>query len=428
MAGTISSNSSPTPKPQPARNTATPARSSITASRPGRINTPRVNRPTSPRTSGFAPSRELRESRETSGSKNEQRADSVRAVREAWSVPSESPSSESRDTPLDAASTIFTGADGAQSSMEFKDAAAEAHRTEANRPGRGPSGVDEFLETKEQLRQDGHEVKRSTGKRVNAEHIADKELRSQRRYRVETEIGPDGRSRVKSKGWVPPSADGPAANIRVGEQGLETSRVTNGSNKGVGGFSAPLGSIDGLTREEIQQKLALDEPPTHKSTVRHEPGAHLRQSVVGPQPGHDQGGKQGSQFEHVKRSEASIVPGSETELHDLNVKSSRFAGALDRIGRVFRPLGVATDTKQIANAIRKDGGTVGLHTVREATSVAGGWAGGIVGAQGGATLGAAVGTAVFPFVGSVTGGLVGGLAGGILGSFAGGNLGNRFWQ
>ena len=451
MASAVSRSSSSTPKAPPTKSASAPSRSST----PTSTSTPRRTANSAPRSTptsssngqsgtsrvtpsgnangngGFTPSRELRESRQSPSTGGE-RSESVRSLTEAWSTPEPtSSSSETRAeegiTPLDVASATAKGADGAQGTREFRDAAAEAHRTEVNRPGRGRTGVDEFRDTRDQLRRDGHQVERSTGRRANGEHIADREVHSQSRYQVDSETGPDGRSRVRQGGWVPPADPrAPAANVTVGEQGLQTSRVTNGSNGGVGGFSAPQGSLDGLTRAEIQEKLALDQRPTHISSVQHEPGAQLRQSVVGAQPGHNQAGGQGSQFEHVDRSRASVVPGSETRLHDGNVRASRVAGALDDVGRAFRPLGVITDTLQIADAIQQDGGTVGSNTVREATNVAGGWAGGVAGAQAGAALGAAVGTVV-PIVGNVVGGLVGGVVGGIAGSLLGGNLGNWLW-
>jgi hypothetical protein len=94
---------------------------------------------------------------------------------------------------------------------------------------------------------------------------------------------------------------------------------------------------------------------------------------------------------------------------------------LDAIGKVAKPVAIATDVVRMGDAINADGGTVGINTVRTGASVAGGWAGAWAGAGAGAFLGAKIGLLGGPFA-EITvpiGGFVGGIAGGIGGAFAG---------
>lgn len=90
---------------------------------------------------------------------------------------------------------------------------------------------------------------------------------------------------------------------------------------------------------------------------------------------------------------------------------------LSRGGRIIRPLGVAIDAVNVAQAYRADGNRVGAQTGRAASGLAGGAAG----AWGGAVVGATIGSAV-PVVGTAIGGVVGGVIGGLAGDAAGRGL------
>ncbi len=108
---------------------------------------------------------------------------------------------------------------------------------------------------------------------------------------------------------------------------------------------------------------------------------------------------------------------SDTQLdHDVrSVQANRTVraggAALERVGRVARPIGIAIDAVQIGSAFHADGNRVGENTARAATNLAGGAAGG----WGGAAAGAAIGTAIFPGVGTVVGGVIGGIGGALAG-------------
>ncbi len=94
-------------------------------------------------------------------------------------------------------------------------------------------------------------------------------------------------------------------------------------------------------------------------------------------------------------------------------KALRGAGvALERVGKVARPVGLAIDAIQVGAAFHEDGNRVGMNTGRALSNVAGGALGG----WGGAAVGAAVGTMICPGVGTAIGGIVGGIGGAIGGS------------
>ena len=95
-----------------------------------------------------------------------------------------------------------------------------------------------------------------------------------------------------------------------------------------------------------------------------------------------------------------------------NLRGAGFA--LEGVGRVARPVGLALDAVDVGTAIYQDGG-IGRKTGESLSGLAGGAGGGYAGA----TAGAAIGTAIFPGVGTVVGGLVG--AG--LGAWAGDTAG-----
>ena len=97
-----------------------------------------------------------------------------------------------------------------------------------------------------------------------------------------------------------------------------------------------------------------------------------------------------------------------------NARIRRLGTALEGVGKVARPIGVAVDAVQVGRAYRADGNRVGDKTQR----AIGGVAGGAAGALGGAKVGAAVGSIGGP-VGTVVGGVVGAAVGGVIGSGAG---------
>ncbi|CAA9225514.1 MAG: Enoyl-CoA hydratase [uncultured Cytophagales bacterium] len=116
------------------------------------------------------------------------------------------------------------------------------------------------------------------------------------------------------------------------------------------------------------------------------------------------------------------IPGGKGTLKTLEVAGK----TLNTVGKVAKPVAIATDAVRIVDAVRADGGQVGNQTIKTTASVAGGWvgaaAGAAAGAKGGALAGGAIG-AWFGGVGAVpgaaVGGFLGGLGGGIYGSFKG---------
>jgi hypothetical protein len=57
----------------------------------------------------------------------------------------------------------------------------------------------------------------------------------------------------------------------------------NGVGVGTGSWLVPANEVRGLTPAQIQQKLALDKPPTHMVDVTVPVGTKLEISVAGPQ-------------------------------------------------------------------------------------------------------------------------------------------------
>ena len=90
---------------------------------------------------------------------------------------------------------------------------------------------------------------------------------------------------------------------------------------------------------------------------------------------------------------------------------------LAKAGRVVRPIGIALDALNVAQAFRDDGNRIGENTGRAASGLVGGAAG----AWGGAAAGAAIGSVV-PGVGTLVGGIIGGIIGGLAGDAAGKGL------
>lgn len=319
------------------------------------------------------------------------------------------------------------GIHAAQQTKSFKDASAAAERNEANRPHRQTTNQtrSQIKGFAKDLRDQGHTLEKTHGQRLNAESV-------KKRGATPTEAGPDGKTRVKSGEYAPPSdPKAKAYKIDVGKDGLKSDRVfTVGkgadakaiAEKG-GGFSAPKGSLDGLTRKEIQEKLALKEKPTHIQDVTTPGGGKKNLSVVGDQPGLSKQGGKGLQFHHSRDSGSKF--GDFKRLNDLEVHTQRFARNLERVskvGKVFKPIGIVTDALDLKNSFQKDGNTVGKETIKTAAGITGGWGGAVAGAEVGALTGAALGTVV-PVVGNVVGGVVGGFIGGIAGAYGGSTLG-----
>jgi hypothetical protein len=118
----------------------------------------------------------------------------------------------------------------------------------------------------------------------------------------------------------------------------------------------------------------------------------------------------------------TTIPGGVKTLESLE----KAGKTIDAIGKIAKPLAIATDVVRIGNAINQDGGTIGTNTAITGSSVAGGWVGASVGASAGAEGGAVVGGAIGVWAGGVgavpgaaVGGFVGGIGGGILGAFGG---------
>lgn len=99
----------------------------------------------------------------------------------------------------------------------------------------------------------------------------------------------------------------------------------------------------------------------------------------------------------------------------------------ESLGRVAIPVGIVLDAKELHDAYQADGRTIGQHTERAASGIAGGAVGGWAGALGGAAAGAALGSVV-PVVGTAVGGVVGGLLGGLGGGFGGTAAGHDLYD
>ncbi len=102
--------------------------------------------------------------------------------------------------------------------------------------------------------------------------------------------------------------------------------------------------------------------------------------------------------------------------------ASEIAKGAKTVGKVLKPVGIASDAAQLKDAFEKDGGKVGRETAKAGLEIGGGWGGAIGGAKLGALGGAAIGSAI-PIVGTAIGGVVGGIAGGVIGGLTGGAFG-----
>ena len=123
------------------------------------------------------------------------------------------------------------------------------------------------------------------------------------------------------------------------------------------------------------------------------------------------------------RDNATIRSGAEAMLKDgegLTRSGEALAKAgkvLDVGGKALLPVAAAADAAQLYGAFKEDGNTIGVHTGRAASEVAGGWGGAIAGAEGGAALGSLAGP-VGTAIGGVAGGIIGGIGGSKIGDAA----------
>ena len=130
---------------------------------------------------------------------------------------------------------------------------------------------------------------------------------------------------------------------------------------------------------------------------------------------------------HININEAiSNTPDPHTSISPNMLRTLGNGGkVLNTVGKVAKPIGIATDATRITTAYIEDGGKIGNATITTSSSVAGGWAG----AWGGAVLvgkgGAAIGGVVGGPVGAAIGGFAGSLVGGIAGAFGGSWLGEK---
>ena len=88
----------------------------------------------------------------------------------------------------------------------------------------------------------------------------------------------------------------------------------------------------------------------------------------------------------------SGVPDPHTPISGKTLKALEGAGkTMDALGKVAKPLAIATDAVRITDAVISDGGTIGSNTIKTSASVAGGWggawAGAVAGSFGGSWLG-----------------------------------------
>jgi len=114
------------------------------------------------------------------------------------------------------------------------------------------------------------------------------------------------------------------------------------------------------------------------------------------------------------------IPDPHTPISSTTLKTLEGAGkTLDAIGKIAKPVAIATDVIRIGDAINADGGTIGNNTIKTTASVAGGWAGAWGGAALGAKGDAVVGSFFGPGPGTAVGGFFGGLGGGVIGAFGG---------
>lgn len=357
-----------------------------------------------------------------SGTQVEARSEAVSSILKSWNDdgPKGAPDSPGKSAKGAEAASVDVGsaADGLEAAgktQNVRDAARTARRNEKNRPGKGPNAGQEIRAGAKKLQEAGHEVKATRGDVLNTEQI------ERQGGGPKTEVGPDGKSRIKKGEYAPGAYDkAPGYRVEVKGQPILAERVHGASNAGGGQWTGLRGTTEGLTKKEIQKKLALKDAPTHRQAVVHNPGAKLNKSVIGAQEGLNQPGKLGVQFNIPERSSVNEF-GASKKLNDLEVHAERFAKGLRSAGKVFKPIGALTDSVELASAFKQDGYTIGQKTRDSATNVVGSWAGAAAGAKYGGATGATLGSVV-PGVGTVFGGVTGSFIGGLGGAYYGSDL------
>lgn len=110
------------------------------------------------------------------------------------------------------------------------------------------------------------------------------------------------------------------------------------------------------------------------------------------------------------------VPDPHTPISNNTLKALEGTGkTLDAIGKVAKPVAIATDIIRLGTAVEADGGAIGNNTIKTSANILGGWAGAASGAAVGAKGGAVIGSFFGPGPGTAIGGFVGGIVGGIVG-------------
>ena len=340
----------------------------------------------------------------------------------------------------------------AESSGRFRREADRGDRSLANRRG---APADNLESAVRRLESQGHSA-RPVGTGADLNRAFENHARRSAHARGEA-------YRPGSTGWESPhQADAGAYRARVGENGLRTVRVASaegtrfengrqvlGTRSGArerGAFHALESDLDGLTRSEIRDRLAIDHRPRFLQRTRLAPGSEVNLSRIGVQNSLPNGARVGGgvQFHDASRNavdrfaqraperptlaqrisrvrngrEATTSAGNiDLRARDAEIRAQRVASRFRGVGRILRPVGVIADAFSLRGAYQRDGNRIGRETTREVASISGSLAGGWAGAQAGAAIGALGGP-----VGVVVGGIVGGVIGGFLGSELGRSL------
>lgn len=291
---------------------------------------------------------------------------------------------------------------------KVNDAADWTRRTPQNQ------GIDEQAK---RFQRDGHKVTPTTPQEVNQRHLAERPRDTpgaDERFKAnQIEVGKKGLEGVRVTPFKPDGARQPSndffATQRDLAQAADQARKTPGSSPA----------------QVLQDQLALPKKPEFATPVKVAPGTKVDQSIVGAQ-----------EFEKGK-----VLPGQGQQLKALGpvgvdagkavdvdraakqaLTASEIAKGAKTVGKVLKPVGIASDAAQLKDAFEKDGGKVGRETAKAGLEIGGGWGGAIGGAKLGALGGAAIGSAI-PIVGTAIGGVVGGIAGGVIGGLTGGAFG-----
>ncbi|MCW5868320.1 MAG: hypothetical protein KIS61_13755 [Candidatus Eremiobacteraeota bacterium] len=267
------------------------------------------------------------------------------------------------------------------------------------------------------FQRDGHKVSPTTPEAVNQRH-------------TDSRPGEKGGADTKFK----------ANQIEVGKKGLDGVRVTPFKPDGRPGAAdffatnrelAQAGqdarnSRGKLTPAQVlQDRLALPTEPKFATPTHAAPGTKIDQSVVGEQKFNGQTQKGGGLQLKALDPLSSLDPKKALDVNRTArqlATAGEIASTAKGLGKVLKPVGIATDALQLGEAFQKDGGTIGRNTAKAATEIGASWGGAVAGAKLGALGGAAIGSVV-PVVGTAIGGVVGGIAGGIVGGLTGGAVG-----